>query len=348
MSILKRKVSWQVATSIISFEVLLFLFAFGLGIYQGVNTVITKAAGDVNVPAGSYYKYDGHNFGMVTSGGSVFLGGAGNLTMTGTGNTAIGSQSFGVNTTGVANTVLGGQALPVNKTGNGNIAVGFHSLVSNSAGNSNTAVGDTSLGNNGTGSLNTAIGYNAGILANTNNSLYLGANTIPLNGEDTNEIVIGYNAKGAGSNTVTLGNSSILKTLLQGNVGIGIANPGIYYGQQAKLDVNGYASFGGLRINGNDVAYNTIYQTKAIGIKTAGGGILISSAGNVGIGTNTPVAKLDVDGAIRTVPNTSSTPACSASNEGSIYYCKIGSCSTHFMGCRITTSGTYQWLQLDN
>jgi hypothetical protein len=43
---------------------------------------------------------------------------------------------------------------------------------------------------------------------------------------DNNEIVIGYGATGAGSNSAVLGNSSITKTILQGNVGIGTTTPG--------------------------------------------------------------------------------------------------------------------------
>jgi hypothetical protein len=56
---------------------------------------------------------------------------------------------------------------------------------------------------------------------NSNNSVYLGYNTQSASPTTTNEIVIGYNAFGAGSNSVVLGNNDITKTLLKGNVGIG-------------------------------------------------------------------------------------------------------------------------------
>ena len=49
-------------------------------------------------------------------------------------------------------------------------------------------------------------------------SVYLGYNTKANADGDTNEIVIGYNAIGKGSNTVVLGNVYITKTYLRGGV----------------------------------------------------------------------------------------------------------------------------------
>jgi len=103
-------------------------------------------------------------------------------------------------------------------------------------------VGYHALYSNTTGSQNTALGYNAGRYitggsasnATSTNSLYLGYDTRALASGDTNEIVIGYQATGVGSNSVVLGNDSITKTILKGNVGIGTTDPGSY-----KLYVNG-------------------------------------------------------------------------------------------------------------
>jgi hypothetical protein len=60
----------------------------------------------------------------------------------------------------------------------------------------------------------------------SNNSVYLGYNTMALADGDTNEIVIGASATGVGSNSVVLGNDSITKTILKGYVGIGTTAPG--------------------------------------------------------------------------------------------------------------------------
>jgi hypothetical protein len=61
----------------------------------------------------------------------------------------------------------------------------------------------------------------------TSNSVFLGYNTKALADSQTNQIVIGDTAVGLGSNTAILGNSSITKTQLQGNVGIGTSSPNV-------------------------------------------------------------------------------------------------------------------------
>jgi hypothetical protein len=59
--------------------------------------------------------------------------------------------------------------------------------------------------------------YNNGTRNTTSNKcILLGARTSILGGQ--NEIVIGDEARGNGSNTVTLGNDNIVKTVLKGKV----------------------------------------------------------------------------------------------------------------------------------
>ena len=142
----------------------------------------------------------------------------------------------------VGNTAIGFQALFVNTTGADNVAVGYNSLPSNTSGNGNIAIGAGSLFSNTTGLYNTAIGQIAGYLTDaggqnqtSSNSVYLGYATRSGASGNTNEIVIGYDARGGGSNSATLGNSSIATTILHGNTSIGYTtNPSLY-----KLDVNG-------------------------------------------------------------------------------------------------------------
>src|SRR3989344_4536516 len=117
-------------------------------------------------------------------------------------------------------------------TDNRNIFVGYQAGYSNTTGVRNAALGYQALLSNTTGAVNTALGWQArrfaGGFANatSTDSMYLGANTRALASGDTNEIVIGNNATGLGSNTVVLGNNNITTTALKGNVGIGTTSPG--------------------------------------------------------------------------------------------------------------------------
>ncbi len=158
-------------------------------------------------------------------------------------NSAFGFSSLYDNSTGSFNSAFGCGSLNKNTSGNGNSAFGYISLSNNTTGNSNSAFGYYSLRSNITGHYNIAIGYQAGDnrLGGQNTrsiqSVYLGANTVAYQDQDTNEIVIGYNAIGFGSNTVVLGNSAITNTYLRGTVAIGNTNP------TTNLDVNGNGRF---------------------------------------------------------------------------------------------------------
>jgi hypothetical protein len=148
-------------------------------------------------------------------------------------NVAMGYQALYLNTTGVVNSALGAGALSSNTSGQYNLASGVNSLQSNTTGTYNSALGPQALQTNTTGSYNTAAGYNAGTyIANgtsanqtSSNSLFLGTNSKALGVGQDNQIVIGYDATGLGSNTAVLGNSSITTTALRGNVGIGTTAP---------------------------------------------------------------------------------------------------------------------------
>ena len=160
---------------------------------------------------------------------------------TGGSNSAVGSQALANNTTGSNNTAVGLQALIGDTTASNNTAIGAQALVNHASGNNNTAVGTGALFNATSGAQNTAIGANAGRYiadnatanAATSDSVYLGQRTKALASGQTNQIVIGHDATGLGSNTAVLGNDSIATTALKGNVGIGTTSPA------SKLTVTG-------------------------------------------------------------------------------------------------------------
>jgi hypothetical protein len=127
----------------------------------------------------------------------------------------------------VGNTAVGRGALSNNATGNSNTAVGEFALLSTTS-FSNTAIGNYALIHNTTGADNSALGSGAGRYLSdgtTNNetstdSIFIGAGTRASSAGNINQIVIGTDAIGNGSNTVTLGNNSIVTTFLKGNVNI--------------------------------------------------------------------------------------------------------------------------------
>ena len=159
-------------------------------------------------------------------------------------NVAVGKSAAAAVTSADEDTAIGVSALAANTTGNGSTAVGYQALTTTSAGsntavgvnagefigsgNLNTAIGQQAMagvtGTHTTGANNTAIGaqalsacqgachdnaalgYQAGNNINTGiENVMLGSGTGANAGADTNEIVIGYNLTGGGSNHVNLG-----------------------------------------------------------------------------------------------------------------------------------------------
>lgn len=175
------------------------------------------------------------------SGNTAVGGGALRDNTTGVNNTAVGAYALYHNNIGNTNSALGTGALLNNRTGTNNIAIGSTALNRNTGGNTNSAVGVGALhenitGNNNTvmgvsalrsnttGGNNVAVGWNAGRFAADgvtpnavgNNSVFVGEGARAFADAQTNEVVIGQGAVGGGSNTVTLGNAAITRTILRG------------------------------------------------------------------------------------------------------------------------------------
>jgi len=139
------------------------------------------------------------------------------LNGTGSNNVAIGSGAMTSNSSSTFNTAIGSDALISMTTSSHNVAVGFASLESLVGGTNNVAIGSGALRSIINTGNNIGIGRQAGRFygpgsssenVNSTNSLFIGNDSKPLlvtGVPTTNEIVIGTNAVGRGSNTTTIG-----------------------------------------------------------------------------------------------------------------------------------------------
>jgi len=253
-------------------------------------------------------------------------------------NALFGYQSGYDLTTGIRNTFLGSNAGQNIATTSYNIAVGYSALLSDNSGVGNTVIGSLaadatigsdylvtigyqSLSNITSGSYNVALGYRAGLnntvagnLLNAEYGVFIGPNTNPTEGS-TNEIVIGNGADGNGSNTATLGNDSITKTILKGNVGIGTTSPDSKLhidstgeplrftrtGQETYRLIHGVSGLYFSRPDSGGLSFG-VSQNDTFDIFDTSGTVMFradSSSGNVGIGTANPSEKLDVVGNVK-------------------------------------------------
>jgi hypothetical protein len=145
----------------------------------------------------------------------------------GNGWVSVGAGSGYSNTTGSAWTALGGGAGSSNETGNNWMAIGVSAGLNNTSGSDFVAIGVSAGSANTSGSNWITIGINAGRYysggtsnANFSNGVYIGHTTKVGATNATNEIVIGYQAEGIGSNTIVIGNTSITNNYIRGNFNI--------------------------------------------------------------------------------------------------------------------------------
>jgi len=202
----------------------------------GLLALDTNTTGVYNVAIGRWaLKGNTSGQGNVGIGGNTLLGNT-----IGNNNLAIGTSALQVNSSGNFNVAIGQAVLQANTTSNNNVGVGSNSLQANTVGASNVGIGYTSLYNNTTGSNNVGVGEGAlrqittasnnvgigldagrlitggGANALGSSSVFIGYNSRAAADNETNQIAIGSDVIGNGSNTATLGNTSIIKTVLRG------------------------------------------------------------------------------------------------------------------------------------
>lgn len=182
-------------------------------------------------------------------------------------------RNAGNNSNLAAGTVaVGDSALSLLVSGGYNTAVGAEALM-RSLGNYNVALGAGALSQLTTPDSNIGIGYYAGVSLNappwvnklSSNSVYIGNSTKPGADGVVDEIVIGNDVTGNGSNSVTLGGSYNARTILTGKVGIGTYNP------SSKLHIssqNDGASGGVVGLLVDDLPNASGSSQKVTGIKS--------------------------------------------------------------------------------
>lgn len=198
-------------------------------------------------------------------------------------NTTVGFSTLNSNTSGANNTAVGFKALELNTSGGQNTAMGDNALAHNTSATGNTSIGYATLAENTTGNFNSALGYDA-LLYNT-----------------TGEHNTALGAWAMHFNTIGKWNTALGFSSLQKNIS---GNNNTSIGQEA-----GYNNTSG---NGNvfvgyQAGYNEMGSNKLYIANSSANPPLIYgdfATGNIGLGTTTPNAKLEVNGAVKIVDGT--------------------------------------------
>lgn len=295
----------------------------GTSVFMGAMSGTNDDGGNYNTSVG-IWSLNENTSGMhnISFGNSALK-----LNNTGWGNTAIGSSALSENTTGTVNTALGyyalksiaagsgniaigGWALWRQTSGTGNVAIGYASSSNNTTGYGNTTIGHDVDNNNQTGWENTIIGYQAGkgeSVHNKSGNIFLGYKAgyyemgdnklyiessdspTPLIGGDFGTDEIYFNGK------VGISTSSPSEALeINGSLKITDGNQG--NGKVFISDAGGKGSWTDPAVlNDNDWVETTVSLLRIARGDTL---VAITNSGNMGIGTTSPGAKLDVAGHI--------------------------------------------------
>jgi hypothetical protein len=245
---------------------------------------------------------------VVTSGARNAVVGsqAAKALITGIDNIALGYRALSTATSSESNTAIGSDALKVlgDSTNDRNTAVGTGSFSNLTTGQYNVAVGQGTFLNATSGSNNVGVGKYAGFrdindvgVTSSNKSVFIGAETKPLNSTSTNEIVIGYDARGLGNNSTVLGNSLITQAKIFGALNLPDATTSTSTTTGALKVGGGVGIVENLNVGGNAKITGTLTV-----INGAGAGKVLTSDAN-GLGTWTTPTGVTTMAAIGSTPN---------------------------------------------
>ena len=249
----------------------------------GVN--ITGATTSVNadnqINTATRYNVDGVPFlwdGPNDDNSNTFVGTTGNTTNTGNTNTFVGNNAGLANTSGFSNVIVGANAGEDNTIGSDNTFLGRVAGRDNVDGTQNTFLGTNAGRQNITGDQNVSVGAYSGTNLNSGNrNAYMGYDA----GRDNT----------GGSNNTLIGSRSGLQTTGSGNA---------FLGYEAGLNNTTGTNNAALGTNAGPTA-GGFTNTTAVGANAQVGqsnALVLGQVGvvDVGIGTSTPSARLDVVG----------------------------------------------------
>lgn len=203
------------------------LYGDGTLLQQAANLQITS--GNPNVSNTNAYLYASQKAVQGTVAGATtdnwFLGGAGNVTLSGTSNFGEGPTALSALTTGSRNMAQGSAALAAVTSGKENVAIGARSQVSNINGDGNMSMGFNSLAAATGVFFNTAIGTSAMESATAGNSnVAIGSGTLQFNQADSNVAMGGgaLNSNTTGDQNIAIGSNAMRDNLIgPNNVALG-------------------------------------------------------------------------------------------------------------------------------
>lgn len=238
--------------------------------------------GSINIPAGSYYNYNGKHLAYAVpnvSGDNIFVGESGNTAVTGHFNVANGPSSSAALTTGSNNAGVGANAISHLTTGSNNTSVGYNNLQAETTGGSNTGYGYQALFNQSGANNNTGVGVSAGqdITTGSSNTI-IGYNTGRGITTGSGNLIAGLNITGL---PAALSTAMILAS---GGTYFSIVNgTNTFHGGSAgNYTLTGIANCCVGWLSGNKITsgqYNCALGSTALGNETTG-------TGNVAIGRN--------------------------------------------------------------
>ncbi|MBL7689331.1 MAG: hypothetical protein JNJ49_14940, partial [Bdellovibrionaceae bacterium] len=201
-----------------------------------------------------------------------------------------------------ANNTLVGISSGVSLSGSSNTTLGKSALQNGLGANYNTSIGESTLASTTTGGNNTVVGYQAGAQTITGaNNTFLGKQAgYNANGSSSGNIMIGTNAGPATptgvNNQLWIANSPgtplIFGDFTNSKVGIGTVSP------QQKLHIAD-ATSAGIQMDAGAKSFSV--STSAAGFSiydhiALADRLVVSNNGNIGIGTASPAAKLQING----------------------------------------------------